>query len=355
MTEPMKFEVNRFLPAKLWSDLKTLRKQNKSYLKELLKKEGNERKRRGELTKDGKLMIVAADHPARGIMASGIDELGMANRMNFISRILRVICGNSLIDGVMGTPDVLEDLILFNCLTKQHNGEDFLSDLLLIGSINRLGLKGTVFEMDDGLSAYTTQYAAEMGLDGVKLMFRLDSQSADSRKTIEYCLLAMNECHALNIPVFLEAIAVKSKAGKLEETKDIKSLMQVVGIANGISTSSLGTWLKLPYIKESSGLTYKDVIAATSYPVLVLGGAASGQPEELISNVNEAMEAGASGGLIGRQILFPGHHDPYAVGRAISEVIHNQTASRQTSMFQAMQMLTSEAGKDMDRFSKLLR
>lgn len=355
MTEPMKFEVNRFLPAKLWSDLERLRKQNKSYLKELLKKEGNERKRRGELTKDGKLIIVAADHPARGIMASGIDQLGMANRMNFIGRILRVICGNSLIDGVMGTPDVLEDLILFNCLTKQHNGEDFLSDRLLIGCMNRLGLKGTVFEMDDGLSAYTTQYAAEMGIDGVKLMFRLDSQSADSRKTIEYCLLAMNECHALNIPVFLEAIAVESKAGKLEETKDIKSLMQVVGIANGISTSSLGTWLKLPYIKESNGLTYKDVIAATSYPVLVLGGAASGQPEELISNVNEAMEAGASGGLIGRQILFPGHHDPYAVGRAISEVIHNQTASRQTSMFQAMQMLTSEAGKDMDRFSKLLR
>lgn len=355
MTEPMKFEVNRFLPAKLWSDLGTLRKLKKSYLKELLKKEGNGRKRRGELTKDGKLVIIAADHPARGIMSSGIDELGLANRMNFIGRILRVICGNSLVDGVMGTPDVLEDLILFNYLTKQHNGEDFLSDRLLIGCMNRLGLKGTVFEMDDGLSAYTTQYAAEMGIDGVKLMFRLDPQSADSRKTIEYCLLAMNECHALNIPVFLEAIAVESKAGKLEETKDIKSLMQAVCIANGISTSSLGTWLKLPYIKESNGLTYKDVIAATSYPVLVLGGAASGQPEGLISNVNEAMEAGVSGGLIGRQILFPGHHDPYAVGRAISEVIHNQTASRQTTMFQAIEMLISEADKDMDRFSKLLR
>jgi len=351
----MKFEVNRFLPAKLWSDLGTLRKLKKSYLKELLKKEGNGRKRRGELTKDGKLVIIAADHPARGIMSSGIDELGLANRMNFIGRILRVICGNSLVDGVMGTPDVLEDLILFNYLTKQHNGEDFLSDRLLIGCMNRLGLKGTVFEMDDGLSAYTTQYAAEMGIDGVKLMFRLDPQSADSRKTIEYCLLAMNECHALNIPVFLEAIAVESKAGKLEETKDIKSLMQAVCIANGISTSSLGTWLKLPYIKESNRLTYKDVIAATSYPVLVLGGAASGQPEELISNVNEAMEAGASGGLIGRQILFPGRHDPYAVGRAISEVIHNQTASRQTTMFHAIEMLISEADKDMDRFSKLLR
>jgi len=355
MMEPIKFEVNTFLPAKLWSDLGTLRKQNKSYLKELLKKEGNERKRRGELTKDGKLIIVAADHPARGIMSSGIDELGMANRMNYIGRILRVICGNSLVDGVMGTPDVLEDLILFNYLTKQHNGEDFLSDRLLIGCMNRLGLKGAVFEMDDGLSAYIAPYVAEMGIDGVKLMFRFDPQSADSRKTIEYCLLAMNDCHRHNIPVFLEAMAIGSKEGKLEEKKDIKSLMQAVCIANGLSTSSLGTWLKLPYIKESNGLTYKDVIAATSYPVLVLGGAASGQPEELISNVNKAMEAGASGGLIGRQILFPGHYDPYAIGRAISEVIHNQMTSRQTTMSQAMQMLISEAGKDMDRFSKLLR
>jgi len=353
MIEAKKFDVVDFLPAQLWGELKQLRKRSKVYLKELVKKEGNERVRREELTKDGNLMIIAADHAARGIISSGIDELGMAYRMNYIGRILRVICGNSQVDGVMGTPDVLEDLILFNHLTKQHGGEGFLSGRLLIGSMNRLGLKGAVFELDDGLSAYMAAHVKEMGLDGVKLLFRYAPESLDSRKTIEYCLLAMNECHQHDIPVFLEAVAVELKEGKPEQKKDIKSLMLAVCIANGLSTSSVGTWLKLPYIKESNGLTYNDVIAASSYPILILGGAATGRPEELVANVNEAMEAGASGGLIGRQILYPDPYDPYAVGKAISEVIHNRKGSNDEIMANALQLLTSEAGKGMDRFTKL--
>ena len=355
MVAAKKFDVNEFLPAKLWGELKELRKRWKVDLKELLKKEANERTRREELTGDGNLMIIAADHPARGIMSSGIDELGMAHRMNYIGRILRVICGNPQVDGVMGTPDVLEDLVLFNYLAKQHGGEDFLSRRLLIGCMNRLGLKGAVFELDDGLSAYKAAYVKETGLDGVKLMFRYAPESLDSRKTIEYCLRAMNECHQHDVPVFLEALAVELKEGKPEQKKDIKSLMQAVCIANGMSTSSVGTWLKLPYIRESDGLTYKDIIAATSYPVIVLGGAATGRPDELVSNVNEAMEVGASGGLIGRQILFPDHYDPYAVGKAISEVIHNRKGSSEETMASAIHLLTSEAGKGMDRFNKLTR
>lgn len=354
MTIANNFNVNEFLPAKLWSELKELRKRRKDYLKELVKSEGNGRVRREELTEDGSLIIIATDGPARGIMSSGLGELEMACRKNYISRILRIICGNPQVDGVLGTPDVLEDLILLNYLTKQHGGDDFLSRRLLLGTMNRLGIRDAVFELDDGMSAYTATYAREMGLDGVKMLFRYAPESSDSKKTIEYCLQAMDECHKHDLPVFLEAVAVEFRGGKLEQKEDIKSLMQAVCIANALSSSSVGTWLKLPYIKESNGLTYKDVIAATSYPVLMLGGAATGRPEELVRVVNEAIEAGASGGLIGRKILFPDPSDPYAVGKAISKVIHNRNGSSEETMAGAIQLLTSEAGKGMDMFSKLL-
>jgi hypothetical protein len=348
------FAVGQFIPLPLWGELIRLRKNNKRYLKELVKREGNERARRKSITEDGRLIIVAADHPARGIMSSGIDKLGMANRMNYIGRILRVICGNPQIDGVMGTPDVLEDLLLFNYLNKEHGGDDFLDERLLIGCMNRLGLKDAIFELDDGLSGYTAAYANEMGIDGVKLMFRYDANSQDSRKTLEYCVQAMNDCHEHDLPVFLEAMAVELKNGKISQKEDIESLLQVVCIANGLSTSSLGTWLKLPYIRGSEGLDYSDVIAATSYPVLVLGGAATGQPEELVNNVNEAMLAGASGGLLGRQVLFPGQHDPYAVGRAISEVVHNYKGGDNKVIDKVMQLLDTEEGEGIDRFSRLV-
>jgi len=350
------FAVEQFIPAPLWDEFKLLRKDNKQSLKELVKHEGNERARRRAITEDGRLIILAADHAARGIMSSGIDEFGMANRVNYIGRILRVICGNPQVDGVMGTPDVLEDLILFNYLNKQHGGDDFLAKRLLIGCMNRLGLKDAVFELDDGLSGYTAAYAHETGIDGLKLMFRYDASSQDARKTLGYCVQAMNDCHEHNMPVFIEGMAVEVKNGKVSQKDDIKSLLQVVCIANGLSTSSLGTWLKLPYIKSSSGLDYRDVIAATSYPVLVLGGAATGgQPEEFICNIHGALLAGASGGLLGRQVLFPGQHDPYAMGRAISEVVHNRMDGDTQIVAKAMPLLTTKAGEGIDRFNKLVR
>lgn len=354
MAKEKVFDVEQFIPIPLWAEFLNLRKGNKKSLKELVKREGNERTRRREITQDGRLIILAADHAARGIMSSGIDELGMANRVNYIGRILRVICGNPQIDGVMGTPDVLEDLILFNYVSKQFGGEDFLNNRMLIGCMNRLGLKDAVFELDDGLSGYSAAYGEEMGIDGVKLMFRYDPNVLDSRKTLEYCVNAMNDCHEHNLAVFIEGLAVEVKNGKISQKNDIKSLMQVVCIANGLSTSSLGTWLKLPYVQGTAELGYKDVVAATSFPVLVLGGAATGQIEEFVSNINNAILAGASGGLLGRQVLFPGKLDPYAMGRAVSEVVHNRKVNDKQIVNRAIKILAAADGEGINRFNKLV-
>jgi hypothetical protein len=48
------------------------------------------------------------------------------------------------VDGVLGTADVLEDLLLMGCL----------DGLLVIGSMNRGGLQGASFELDDRFTAY---------------------------------------------------------------------------------------------------------------------------------------------------------------------------------------------------------
>lgn len=350
-----RFDADGFIPDKIYTELKEIRKLAKSKLMELLKEEARLRHRRTALTRDGKLMIVAADHPARGILSSGIDEIGMAQRRRFLARVIRVIASNPDVDGVMGTPDVIEDMVLINRIVREKGGEVFLSNRLLIGCMNRLGIFNSVFELDDGMSAYSPRYASEMGLDGVKMMFRYEPNSRDSRKTIEYCLSAMNECHNFHLPVFLEAVPVERMEDKWKEKPDIKSLMQVVCIANGLSTCSAGTWLKLPYRRGNGKLTYRDVVDATTYPVLVLGGAATGQPDDLVRNVNDAIGSGASGGLIGRQILFcPEEHDPYAIGRAISHVIHHRSEEAGRTLKDALELLKSERGRFSDVFSRLV-
>ena len=82
----------------------------------------------------GKLMIIAADHPARGALRAGADPLAMANRVELLDRI-RTALARPGVNGVLGTPDVLEDLLLLGALENK----------VAIGSMNRGGLQGAVF------------------------------------------------------------------------------------------------------------------------------------------------------------------------------------------------------------------
>ena len=88
-------------------------------------------------------MIIAADHPARGALRAGDDPLAMGNRADLLDRICTALARPG-VNGVLGTPDILEDLLLLGAL----------DDKVVIGSMNRGGLAGTVFEIDDRFTAY---------------------------------------------------------------------------------------------------------------------------------------------------------------------------------------------------------
>src|SRR2546423_15605003 len=99
------------------------------------------RKRRSNLTLDGKLNILAADHPARRVTKVGDDPLRMANRHSYLARIARVL-QSDVVDGVMATMDVLEDLLILHHLMLEAGGRGLLDDRLLIVSLNRGGVAG---------------------------------------------------------------------------------------------------------------------------------------------------------------------------------------------------------------------
>ena len=58
------------------------------------------------------------------------------------------------VDGVLGTADIIEDLLLLGAL----------DDKVVIGSMNRGGLAGTVFEIDDRFTGYDAAAIARDGL-----------------------------------------------------------------------------------------------------------------------------------------------------------------------------------------------
>ena len=91
----------------------------------------------------GKLMIIAADHPARGALRAGAQPFAMANRADLLDRLCLALSRPG-VNGVLGTPDILEDLLLLGALDGK----------MVIGSMNRGGLAGTTFEIDDRFTAY---------------------------------------------------------------------------------------------------------------------------------------------------------------------------------------------------------
>src|SRR5207253_212121 len=113
------------------------------------------RKRRDVLAPDGRLVILAADHPARSVTRVGGRPAAMGHRLDYLGRIVRVLAA-SKIDGLMATSDLIDEVALVNYLLKQRGKPSFLDNKVLIGSMNRTGLAGAEHEMMDRTSSYMT-------------------------------------------------------------------------------------------------------------------------------------------------------------------------------------------------------
>src|SRR4051794_12595614 len=132
------------------------------------------RVRRGASTADrGRLMIIAADHPARAALRAGPRPLAMADRADLLERLC-VALARPGVDGVLGTPDIVEDLLLLGALDGK----------VVIGSMNRGGLTGASFELDDRFTGYTTAGLVAARLDGGKMLLRIADDDPASLPTM---------------------------------------------------------------------------------------------------------------------------------------------------------------------------
>lgn len=300
------------------------------------------RKRRSKLTPDGKLNILAADHPARRVTKVGDDPIRMANRHGYLARIVRVL-QSEVVDGVMATMDVIEDLLAIHHLILEAGGPGLLDDRLLIGSLNRGGLAGTSWEMDDPVTGASPATCAAMGLDGAKLLLRICDEEQGSLDTMLYCVDAINEMNALRLPTFLEPLPVVKKDGGFSVVKTSETLAKIVGVASALGDSSRYLWLKLPYCKD-----YEVVARATTLPILLLGGESVGDATPLLREIEAGLSAGANvrGALVGRNVLYPGDEDPFVVAQAAGVIIHqNWTVER------ALESQESWRGRDLNQMA----
>lgn len=281
-----------------------------------------QRRRRDKLTVDGKLVILAADHPARMVTAVGADPLAMGDRADYLGRIVHVL-RSGYVDGLMGTPDIIEEVVAVDWLLGQAGEGSFLDGKLLVGCMNRGGLAGCAFEMDDTFTAFTAPQMASLGLDGAKMMFRLEPLEWASGRTITACSQAINECLDAGLTVFLEPLMVRFEEGRYEVDRSTEAMVRICGVASALGKSSWKTWLKLPF-----SVDYSRIVNSTTCPVLMLGGPSTGHPQALIEEFTTGMSAGENvrGALVGRNLLYPGDADPACVAQAVWQVVHADLA-----------------------------
>ncbi|GAA3484465.1 MULTISPECIES: Cgl0159 family (beta/alpha)8-fold protein [Streptomyces] len=252
------------------------------------------RRRRRPLVGDsGRLMIIAADHPARGSFAVGGHELAMANRFELLERLCLALSRPG-VDGVLGTADILDDLLLLGAL----------EDKVVIGSMNRGGLAGASFELDDRFTGHRPDDLARLGFDAGKLLLRIDYDDPGSLDTMHATARAIDAMAAHRLPVFVEPFLCRRIDGKVRNDLGAAAVTTSIAIASGLAGTSAYTWLKVPVTENPDDMA--RVMETSTLPAVLLGGEVGGDQEGAFEKWRGALRLPTVQGLVvGRSLLYP--------------------------------------------------
>ncbi|MCO5967428.1 Cgl0159 family (beta/alpha)8-fold protein [Actinoallomurus soli] len=265
------------------------------------------RVRRGTLLgPNGRLMIVAADHPARGSLGAGDRPLAMADRPDLLERVCLALSRPG-VDGVLAAPDVIEDLLLLGALDEK----------VVLGSMNRGGLAGSAFEIDDRFTAYDARAIAARRLDGGKMLLRIDETDPATARTLESCARAVSELAGGGLMALVEPFISRRVDGRVRNVLTPEAMTRAIAIAAGLGTTSAYTWLKVPVVEDM-----ERVLAASTLPALLLGGEVPDDPGAALARWERALRLPTVKGLVaGRSLLYPAGDDVAGAVDAAVEVL----------------------------------
>lgn len=251
----------------------------------------------------GRLMMIACDHPARGALGAGDDPVAMGDRVDLLDRISLALSRPG-VNGMLGTADVLEDLLLLGAL----------EDKVVVGSMNRGGLLGAAFEIDDRFTGYDAASIAEAGYEGGKMLLRFDYEDSATVDTMQACAEAVSELADHELVAMVEPFLSHRVDGRIRNELTPEAMIKVIGIASGIGTTSAHTWLKLPVVDDM-----ERVMSASTLPALILGGEVRADADAAYAQWQKALALPTVKGLVvGRSLLYPPDGD---VAKAVDTAV----------------------------------
>jgi class I fructose-bisphosphate aldolase len=162
-----------------------------------------------------------------------------------------------------------------------------------------------------------TEYALKEGADCLAVMGF--PGAINEIETLRVISEMSAKAHDWGMPLLAEMLP-GGFGPKPEKTVETIRLAARIGAELGadiIKTSYVGT------VKE-----FRAIVEGCFRPVIVLGGAQVKNLQDLLEVVEKAMEAGASGVAIGRNVWM--HADPGAVTAALVDIVHGGKRASET-------------------------
>lgn len=280
-------------------------RETRARLPELVRNRHASRHRRQVAGRDGRLLLIEADGPASADLAVGDDSEGLADRGEFLFRLVTALeCPG--VDGVIASADVIDDLLLL----------EVLEDRLAIGSMNHGGLAGSVFVLESRFSGYDADTVILGHLDGGKMGLRIDPLDLVTAGAIEACGHAVTGLAAGGVLALVAPCWCHRVGAGLEADLSPDALIRAVDVASGLGGRSQFTWLLVPAVDDLG-----HVMAATTLPALVLAGEAGVDDRRLPDLLSVP---GIRGMVVPGEMLYPVDGDVIAVVDRAVELVHAQ-------------------------------
>jgi DhnA family fructose-bisphosphate aldolase class Ia len=242
-------------------------------------------------------LVLAADHRARGVMT-------IENYDEFFGALAQALPS---CDGILATAQPLAGLAAAGHITAAHR--TYLS-------INRTGLAGSAFELDDRLVASVPRAAAD-GWTGIKHMTRIDMTDPSSSAALELLGQVLEQARDAALDALIEPLVWRD--GRV--ARDPDSVVQAAVIAHDIGAPVIKVPVPaVPPGRERQAAVAR-VVASVGVPVLFLGGpVGDGGRSPVLEEVRDVMEGGGSGMAMGRTLYQD--PDPAEVAGLVSALVH---------------------------------
>ena len=235
---------------------------------------------------DGKALIVAMDHPAVFGMMEGLEKSGEV--------ICKIRAGGA--DAILTT---------YGVVTR------FAEEIGDMGIVLRVDGGGSMLAPEHGPMQliYNVYDALRVGADAVGCMGMPGSKYES--ETLPYLSDLIAQCAEWNVPVMAEMLP-----GGFENPAEMWT-PENIGHACRIGAELGVDFIKTTYSGDVE--SFRAICEQVYVPIVVLGGK-SEDPSNLLNGIYEAMQAGASGVAVGRNIWrYP---EPDKMTAAIAAIIH---------------------------------